>query len=273
MSTSSNSSVRVFVEGIGLNGPGLANWPAGRAVLSGLAPYVSAPTAVVAPIGLAPAERRRVGTLVKLALSVGFEAVEASGQSAEALSTVFASSSGDGDNCHALCEALATDRLISPTRFTNSVHNAPSGYWGIVSRAVAPSTTLCAYDASFGAGLLEAVTQVKVDRRSVLLVAYDAPYPSPLREARPVTDALGLALVLSPERSERSLAAIDVSLCDDASHTLPWPELERWRQEIPAGRGLALLRALSAGPVAAHTRVVLDYLNQRQLAVEVWPCV
>mgnify|MGYP002075717815 CR=1 FL=1 len=30
------------------------------------------------------------------------------------------------------------DRLISPTRFHNSVHNAPSGYWSIAARSTRP---------------------------------------------------------------------------------------------------------------------------------------
>lgn len=263
-------SHRVFIDGIGLLGPGLPNWTEGREVMAGSRPYLPQATSLMAPAGLPAAERRRVGTLVKLALQVGMEAVATAHADAEALATVFASSSGDGDNCHALCEALADDRLISPTRFTNSVHNAPSGYWGIVSRAVAPSTTLCGYDASFGAGLLEAVTQVKVERQGVLLVSYDAPYPSPLLEARPVTHTLGIALVLSPQASAHSLACIDVALCDEAAHTLPWPELEALRQAIPAGRGLPLLQALAGTPL--RSRIVLDYLNQRQLAVELSPC-
>lgn len=264
-------SNRVFIDGIGLTGPGLSNWAEGREIMAGLRPYLPQTTNLTAPAGLPAAERRRVGPLVKLALQAGMEAVEAAHAAAETLATVFASSSGDGDNCHALCEALAGDRLISPTRFTNSVHNAPSGYWGIVSRAVAPSTTLCAYDASFAAGLLEAVTQVKVERQGVLLVCYDAPYPSPLREARPVTQSMGLALVLSPQASANSLASIEVALCDEAADTLPWPELETLRRSIPAGRGLPLLRALATGSSAS--RVVLDYLNQRQLAVELRPCI
>ena len=85
---------------------------------------------------------------------MGFEAVAASGLDASGLVSVFSSSGADGDNCHAICETLAgTDRQISPTRFHNSVHNAPSGYWGIATGAMAPSTSICTYDATFGAGL------------------------------------------------------------------------------------------------------------------------
>lgn len=267
---------RVFIDGIGLNGPGLPNWAQGRQTLTGSTPYVASPTVVVPPAGLPAAERRRVGVLVKLALQVAQEAVDHAQAPADQLASVFSSSSGEGENCHALCEALAGDRLISPTRFTNSVHNAPSGYWGIVSRALAPSSTLCAFDGSFGAGLLEAVTQVRLKRHGVLLVSYDAPYPSPLLEARPITQTLGIALVLSPQASAHSLAAIDVSLCDEPPTTLSSAELDALRQSIPAGRGLPLLMALSQAdgrPASMQAqRTVIDYLNQRQLAVELSPC-
>ena len=92
-----------------------------------------------------------------------------------------AASGADGDNCHALCEQLATDdRQISPTRFHNSVHNAAAGYWSIATQSMAPCQVLCAYDASFGAGLLDALAQVVVDRQPTLLIAYDSEYPEPL---------------------------------------------------------------------------------------------
>ena len=44
------------------------------------------------------------------------------------LATVFSSSSGECGNCHAMCEALEMPApVVSPTKFTNSVHNASSG--------------------------------------------------------------------------------------------------------------------------------------------------
>lgn len=266
---------RVFIDGIGLNGPGLNGWAQGRQILLGAAPYVAGATVLVPPAGLPAAERRRVGVLVKLALQVAQEAVDHAQALADQLASVFSSSSGEGENCHALCEALAGDRLISPTRFTNSVHNAPSGYWGIVSRSLAPAATLCAFDGSFGAGLLEAFTQVKVGQRGVLLVSYDAPYPSPLLEARPVTQTLGIALVLSPQASAHSLAAMEVSLCDEAPTALSLPALDALRQSIPAGRALPVLQALALAvdqPGSMPQRTVVDYLNGRQLAVELRPC-
>ncbi|MDO8439915.1 MAG: beta-ketoacyl synthase chain length factor [Polaromonas sp.] len=267
-------SLTVFVEGIGLLGPGLSNWAQGRRHLDGSLPYEAGRCILPLPMALPPAERRRAGAVVKVSLAVGQEAVEASGLAANALPSVFSSSSGDAVNCHEICSALASgDRLISPTRFHNSVHNASSGYWSISSGAMASSSVLCARDASFAAGLLEAMTQAVVDDTPVLLVAYDTDYPEPLRSKRPVPDTMGLALVISPRRSARSAARISLGginyLTSTAADTLDNAALERLRQTIPSACALPLLQAIAkqrAGPL------VLTYLDGMQLAVEVAPC-
>ena len=256
-----------WIESIGLLGPGLPDWPTARAILAGHAAYTPGPTSAPAPPGLPPAERRRAGLAVKVALAAAHEAIAAGQLDARDLATVFTSSGADGDNCDAICAVLASDdRHISPTRFHNSVHNAPAGYWGIASGAMAPATVLCAYDASFGAGLLEALTQVAVEASPTLLIAYDAPYPEPLHAKRPLPAAFGLALALAPQQSAQSLARIEVTLCDAEPDTLSHDELEAVRHAIPAARGLPLLQVLARG----ETRpVVLDYLAPLRLAVRV----
>src|SRR5882757_6921619 len=187
------------IEGIGLLGPGLDGWTGSVALLEGRSPYIRQPTVVPIPDGLPPAERRRIGLVVKLALGVGLEAISNAGVEPDALPAVFASSGGDGENCHEICQALSHDeRMISPTRFHNSVHNAAAGYWSIATRSKAASNALCAFDWSFAAGLLEAVTQVAVDQTRVLLVAYDSPYPQPLNAKRPIPGPFGVAFVLAP---------------------------------------------------------------------------
>lgn len=263
-------NLTAYLDGIGVLGPGLDNWIAARSILAGSAPYETRPITVPAPQSLPVAERRRTGTAVKVALTVGYEALAAGQLDARQLATVFASSGADGDNCDAICKTLASeDRHISPTRFHNSVHNAPSGYWGIASGAMGPSTVLCAYDGSFGAGLLEALTQVAVEGWRTLLITYDVPYPEPLHAKRPLPSALGIALAFGPQRSAQSLARIEVSLSDAAPDVLAEPALETLRTAIPAARGLPLLQAVARGEAC---RVVLDYLTPLRLAVVIDPC-
>ncbi len=270
----SNTLLVAHVEGIGVLGPGLPDWAQARAMLRGDVAYMPVPTVLQTPQLLPPAERRRATAVIKLTLGSGLEAVAAAGLNAADLATVFTSSGGDGRNCHEICAALASgDRRISPTRFHNSVHNAASGYWGIATGSTAPSAVLCAFDASFAAGLLEALTQVALLRAPVLLLAYDTDYPEPLRSVRPVPDSFGIALALAPTQGERTLARIALDpaapFTEAPAARMADAALEALRQAIPAARALPLLRAIAR---SENGRIVLDDLPGQQLAVELAPC-
>ena len=261
----------VSVLGVGLLGPGLADWSAAAPVLAGLQPWQQAPAAVPLPARLPPTERRRAGTIVKLSFAVAEQAVAASGADPESLATVFASSGADTANCHALCEALARpERVVSPTRFTNSVHNAAAGYWHIATACRAASTSLAAFDGSFCAGLLEAAAQAASTGEPVLLVAADQPYPQPLHDARPLPEAFGVALVLGPAAGPAPVARLRLALRPAAGLPLtPCAPagLEALRRGIPAARGLPLLEALACQ--ARPQTLTLDYLDGLALGVMV----
>jgi hypothetical protein len=238
-------TLEVSVIGIGVLGPGLPDWSGACAMWTGAAEWQRSATVVPAPERLPATERRRAGAVVKAAIVVADQALAASGADAATLATVFTSSTGDPTNCHLLCEALATaERMVSPTRFTNSVHNAAAGYWHIATASRAASTSLAAFDASFAAGLLEAAVQCQASGQPVLLVACDVPYPEPLHSVRPLADVFAVAMVLAPAAAAGLRLRIDVSpaaeptRCDD-------DELDAVRQGIPAARALPLLQALA----------------------------
>jgi len=259
-----------WIEGIGFLAPGLPDWPTAHAVFCEKTPLTAAASILPVPGILPPAERRRASRVVKLALAIGLEAAAQAAADVSTLATVFSASGADGHNCHALCEQLASDdRQISPTRFHNSVHNAAAGYWGIATQSRAPCQVLCAYDASFGAGLLDALGQVVVDRQPTLLIAYDSEYPEPLHSKRPLPDVAGIALLLTPERGARALASITARLDEDAPATLADPALETLRATVPALRGLPLLELLARSEAGS---VGLDYLPPLQLRVDLQPC-
>ena len=148
------------------------------------------------------------------------------------------------------------------------MHNAASGYWGIATGAMAPSTSICTFDATFGAGLLEAAAQVAAFDQPVLLVACDTPYPEPLHSARPLPGCFGVALVLSPRRSAHTLARIELSASQGEATTLADPALEALRRSIPAARSLPLLTAVAR---SSATSVTLEYLDGLQLLVSASP--
>lgn len=256
----------VGVRGISVLAPGLADWASATAILRGEAPYVAAKNVLPAPMLLPPAERRRAVPIVKLALALGEQACAMSGLAMAELASIFSSSDGDGGNCHHLCETLASDdRMISPTRFHNSVHNAAAGYWGIAAGATATSNAMCGADGSFAAGLLEAVVQVVAERRPVLLVAFETDFPEPLHAKRPIPDCGGVALVLVPETAAGT-PQFTLTLGHAAPDQLADPALEDLRRAIPAARALPLLDAIAR---RQDRRVVIDYLDDLQLVLDV----
>lgn len=261
------SALEIHVDGIGLAGPGLSGWSHACEVLSGRAALKLAPAQLPPVEALPPAERRRVGVAIKLALAIGFEAVRHAGADPARLATVFSSTAGDCDNCHAVLETLASaDRAVSPTRFHNSVHNAPAGYWSIATACMEPSTSLCAYDATFAAGLLEATTQARASGQPCLLLAFDTAYPEPLHRLRPIPYALGVAMVLNPVKTARARASLAIELCHAAATSMPDPDLEGLRASIPAARSLPLMQSLAQGTGAT---AVIEYLDHLNLKIEV----
>lgn len=264
--------MKVYIEGVGLVGPGLNGWQASQQILTGATAYVQAAT-VIPPNDLLPsAERRRTGIPVKISLAIGCEAIANAGRNAAELPTVFASSSGDGENMHFIFDMLANNgHEVSPTRFHNSVHNAPSGYWSIATKSMAPSTSLACYDESFVAGLIEAASQVLTSVDTCVLIAYDTPYPIPLHEARPISASFGTALVLTRGKTERSLAMLDINVLRNRKPCSPVADvlLEALRVSSPAARSLPLLTAL-ASKTASH--VCLEYVAGNQLDIAVQPC-
>jgi hypothetical protein len=264
--------MRLFVEGIGLLGPGLDSWSASRAMLAGAAAYVAVPTMLRASDMLPAAERRRAGVPIKLALTVGQEAFLHAGRETGTASTVFSSSGGDNDNVHMISSTLATaPREVSPTRFHNSVHNAAAGYWSIAAGSHEPSTSLCAHDASFAAGLLESATQVTIDDAVVMLVAYDHPYPEPLNAVRPISAAFGMALILTPRQTKKSLASFEIDFVSGKTQESRMQDtgLETLRCGIPAARGLPLLAALASGNA---TQINIAYFEDNYLNIRATPC-
>jgi len=263
--------MKVFVEGVGVAGPGLNGWQASLPVLAGAVPYVEA-AIVIPPNDLLPsAERRRTGLPVKISLAVGCEAIANAQRNAAELPAVFASSAGDGENMHYIFDMLANNgREVSPTRFHNSVHNAPSGYWSIATKSMAPSTSLACYDESFVAGLIEAATQVLAGGNAVVLIAYDTPYPIPLHERRPISAAFGVALVLTRERTSRSLAELDINISRQRKPCSPIADtrLEALRVSSPAARSLPLLAALARRTADG---ICFDYVAGNQLDVSIQP--
>lgn len=272
MTANATSPARITVHlcGIGAAGPGFNDWPSLAALLRGEQTWSGAATQLPSLQVLPAAERRRIGVVVKLTLAVGLEAAQHAERDPAQMASVFSASNAEGENCHALCEALAgSDRFISPTRFHNSVHNASSGYWSIATGCTAPSTSLCAYDASFASGLLEAAAQVAANGQDCLLVVHDSAYPHPLGTVRPLLDNMAIALVLTAQATPNTLASLEIGLSTAAQSPAPSMALSALQSGTPSGRALPLLHAVAN---SRATSVELEYLSPMSLHVSVKPC-
>lgn len=256
--------MRFFFENIGVCAPGMPDWSQARDILSGTGVYVHQPIANLKPDILPPNERRRMTKLIKLAMEVASEAMRTAEQGLDNIPNVFASSVGDAEITDRICRALTEDeKPVSPTQFHNSVHNAPAGYWSIATGSMQNSVSLSAYNASFTAGLLEAVTMLGDDHDRVLLVAYDVTPPEPLLQHIRVTESFAVAMLLSTNQGRGAAIEIvaggEATVCDDA-------ELESLRVANPAARSLPLLQAL-VGTEAGE--VFLPYVDGQLLKVQV----
>jgi hypothetical protein len=254
------------IEGIGVCAAGLRDWEHAGAVLRGAAPLVATdvPTPVVS--ALPSTERRRANATTRWALQAASAAVQ--GVSAErvaALSSVFASSDGDGEVLATMLRDLAQPEVrLSPTTFHNSVYNGPAGYWSIAAHATSSSTTLCAGAATFAAGLLEAAAQVAASAAPVLLVAYDHPFPGDSPIGTDTRAAFACALLLAPANQDaRAVARIDrIALAPGAvAHTPAFDHLAG----NAAAAALPLLRAVARRD---STQVALPYLDDTHLLLQ-----
>ncbi|MCW5633309.1 MAG: beta-ketoacyl synthase chain length factor [Rubrivivax sp.] len=245
-----------FIEGIALWSPAWPGWDAaapalrGEGVPSGAPPHAPARAA---PAGLPANERRRAPDSVLVALQVAEQAVAMSGRAAAGLASVFTSAHGDLPIVDALARTLAGDpRLLSPTRFHHSVHNAPSGYWAMASGSHAAGTALAAFDHSFGAGLLEALVQVTSDGQPVLLAGCDTEARGPLASVNTSRGLLGAALVLAPHAGATSRFALGWDVAAAAPPASP--ARDGPFAEAPAANALAdalpLFAALARGGAA-----------------------
>lgn len=194
-----SAQLQLGVLGIGAFLPGAPDWPSLRGVLLGERDLADdTPTKPAASV-LPAAERRRAPDSVRLAAEVAQQACRMAGCDPAALPCVFASTHGEVAITDYVCATLATaPNELSPTRFHNSVLNAPAGYWTIATGCTAASSAVTACHRSLAAGLLEAAALACSEGTPVLFASCDVASSGPLAEMTRTTLPFGIALVLAP---------------------------------------------------------------------------
>jgi hypothetical protein len=262
------------VTGVSLWTPHLPGFAFAAEVLAGRAAPAATALPRPAPALLAPTERRRAPDTVAIALEAALRACEMAGADPRALPSVFASSYGDLPISDWMCATLAaTPTLLSPTKFHNSVHNAAAGYWTIGTGCQRASTALCAWHATFGAGLLAALVEAVADDTPVLFVAYDVGATGPMATITPSRGLLAAAFVLEPAatvtRPVRARLTATLETGQAAAGGPPVPPA--WDAAVGPNAmrsGLALVAALASGRADA---LRWDVGRGTRLAVEVQP--
>jgi hypothetical protein len=213
------------------------------------------------PVRIAARERRRAPKSVKMAVEVMTQACEMAGLEPEDVATVFSSAMGDMQITDYMCSAVASPpREISPTRFHNSVHNAPNGYWSIATGSHAPASAVSAFLFTAPVAFLEAAIQVVDGNAPVLLVTQELAAPSGLRETCPTTADFAAAILLAPPGySDRERATVHF---ETERGAVDWPQLpeslEQDFLEHPGARILPFLAAI-ASSAGVGTPVRMSY--------------
>lgn len=246
----------IYIRTVATVAPGLTDWSAAAAVLTGAVPYQTAPIAKYKTTLLPSNETRRMTETTRLAFAV-LEGCLAD-ISHRDLPSVFASYSSDVVNLDALCTQLARDpAMISPTKFHNSVANAPAGYWSIATGSRAPSTAIAAGSATFVVGLLEAAMIANAERTDVVYACYDIASPATLATHRPIANAFASGWLLSPTITSDSIGKVTFNTDGGSESTLTPGPLEDLRRSNPSARALPLLRAVALG-----NATTLQYFGQ-----------
>jgi hypothetical protein len=138
--------------------------------------------------------RRRMSSLTRLAVQI---AIEAAGNCKPDF-LVFCSQHGDLTRLRQMLDDLSSGVELSPTTFSQSVHNASAGLYTIISHSTAPMSALAAGSGTFVAGWLEAEGfLIAHPGARVLLVTYDEPLPTEYESyssQAPCAYAVGLLL-------------------------------------------------------------------------------
>ena len=257
-----NAVLDVGVDGIGVWTPQWPDWATARAALRGAKEIAANFAARPTPSLLPPTESRRAPEAVLLAVEAAQQACAMAQREPREVPHVFASAYGDLAVNDYLCAMLArAPHEVSPTRFHNSVHNAPAGYWAIATGCVHSSTAVSAGVATFGAALLEAA--LIAQNGAVMLVIYDVAAVGPLRDVIACNGSFAAAFVLAPASAYSGARLRLHPRAGTATLARDAPVLHANHRDNPAAHSLPLLAAL-----ARHEAATLLVSAGPQLTLE-----
>lgn len=215
------------IAGIGLWSPYFSDW---NGFVSSLKSGQWPDGAKLQPDLIPPRERRRAPLSVKLAVETMSQACSMADINPGQAAVVFSSSMGDIQITDYMCKTLAAPpRMISPTKFHNSVHNATTGYWSMVSQTHAATNAVSAYQYTAPVALLEALIQAVEEVAPVLVVAQEMATVGPLHASCPSTQPFSMAFLIARRgycRDPLASIGFEVSPVSSSWPVLPAPLTE-----------------------------------------------
>ncbi|MGA9573138.1 MAG: beta-ketoacyl synthase chain length factor [Lysobacterales bacterium] len=239
------------IAGIGIWSPFFSDW---QAFCNGINNGNWQTNTPLKPSLIPAKELRRAPQSVKMAMEVLGQACAMLPEDSRKAAVVFSSAMGDIQITDYLCRILAeTPRLVSPTRFHNSVHNAATGYWSIASHTHAPTNAVSALSYSATMAFLEAAVQAAEEELPVLLVSQEMAAPAALHFACPSDYPISVAMLLTkPGVCVNPMASVQFNIC---RKEVGWPELPGELSGFFEGnfgaRLIPLLAAIATGRFAA----------------------
>lgn len=173
--------------------PDASGWPGGEFL-----PFNQG----VADVGFLPAmQRRRLSPLARAACAVAWRCKALQGD----MPSVFFSAHGESQYYFEMLEGMADAEPVSPSRFSQCVHNAIAGLSSFHSTSYLPYVALAGGTEGAFSAFLEAGGML-LEVPQVLVVCYEQALPAVYRSYLPSSDttwALGLALAKAGEKGHQ----------------------------------------------------------------------
>lgn len=171
-----------------------------------------------------PAQRRRSSRLTRMALATALQVAE----DASFDYSIFCSQHGEIVRTRDILSSINSGTEISPTAFSQSVHNTSSGLFTILQASNAPSMSMASGANSFAHGWLEAQAYLAGNpAHRVLLVDFDEVLPKEYQPYNIITNcehSLAMSLRLAPKGgiSLTNMTAGDTSPLPQGPQFLDW---------------------------------------------------
>ncbi|TRY14887.1 beta-ketoacyl synthase chain length factor [Shewanella hanedai] len=158
-------------------------------------------------------QRRRYSSLTKMQLEAAFQC-----NPPTPCRSIFASRHGELHRTIGLLDNLVEQEPLSPTAFSQSVHNTASGIFSILTGDQSPSTSIAAGEETLFQAFIEAYAQLQQDSSPLMLVFGDELVPERYSQ---FTDEYELPISMAFSLSQTQAQGMTLTITREENSTLP----------------------------------------------------